>query len=90
LQYCGLLARVAARRLAKAPDHPETLALLMGLQRPWRSVLESFATEYAGTEAALLAQVDLLLDRVGPAKLAALDTFHRRQRGCRSPESSQM
>jgi hypothetical protein len=42
---------------------------------PWRTRLSEFASEYAGTEAALLAEVDLLTDRIGPPMLAALDEF---------------
>ena len=160
LQNGGLRAKVAARRLAKAPDHPDTLALLMETRRyddalrvlrtivdtrpeymaaafnalgfnsremvsdaarnygdtlrtivadarkrkdalthdraaevaralvnveselarapdKWRTLLAAFVAEYAGTEPALLAQVNLLTDRIGPSMFDALDAFIR-------------
>jgi tetratricopeptide (TPR) repeat protein len=41
----------------------------------WRAYLSRFVAEYAGTEAALLARVDLIGDRSGPEKNQALDAF---------------
>lgn len=41
----------------------------------WRSYLAAFAAEYAGTEAALLAEVDRLSDSIGPQMVGALDAF---------------
>jgi hypothetical protein len=49
--------------------------------RSWRPRMEAFVAEYAGTHAALLAQVDLLGDRSGPAMLDVLDAFMRAHPG---------
>lgn len=41
----------------------------------WRARAEAFVAEYAGTRTALLAEVDLLTDRIGPQMLEPLDAF---------------
>lgn len=41
----------------------------------WRRDTEQFVAAYDGTREALLAQVDLLTDRIGPSMLDALDAF---------------
>ncbi len=47
----------------------------------WRSLLTSFVNEYAGTEAALLAEVDLIDDANAAARMQALDAFVRTHPG---------
>jgi len=47
----------------------------------WRSLLKAFVNKYAGTEVALLAQVDLLDDVSNPNRVAALDAFVRAHPG---------
>jgi tetratricopeptide (TPR) repeat protein len=47
----------------------------------WRSRLAAFVSEYAGTDASLLAEVDLLSDRIGPSMIDRLDAFARRHPG---------
>ena len=48
---------------------------LAGRPDTWLPYLKAFIAEYAGTEVALLAEVHVLTDRIGPQMLAALDGF---------------
>ena len=47
----------------------------------WRQRLRAFVSEYAGTREALLVEVDLLTENVGPAMLDRLDAFAARHPG---------
>jgi tetratricopeptide (TPR) repeat protein len=43
--------------------------------RDWSARRAAFVAEYAGTETALLTEVDVLTERIGPPMLEALDAF---------------
>ena len=68
-------AAAIAREMVNLETELGRQAVAAGDPNAWSSNLKAFITEYAGTETALLAEVDLLTHRPDPQTLGALDAF---------------